>query len=331
MRRLQLALFVVVLPLLVVSLTLSGCKKPEENTNVGDDGSGGGGGGGGVKPAGAKMTGIKMGNGVIKGKVVLKGGKPDLEKMNASLKAQIEAKDDKAVCLAGTPEEIHQQHYRIGPEPDNTVGNVFVWVMPVDSRGSYFEFSKEDLDKLKVPKMITIGQPHCAFEPHVDLAFPSYADPKNPKKMIPTGQVVDIVNNATISHNTKWDEVGRITSGNKLLPQGDKLALPLVPESAPLRISCSIHPWMDGYIWSLSHPYADITKSPTSPAKIKPDDPSYGTYEIKNVPTGVKLKLIAWHEEAQFLTPDRKIAGAPDIELKDGETLTKDFEMEASK
>jgi len=323
MRRFPLALLMVFIPVVVLSLTLSGCKKPEDNTVIFDEGSVAGGGSKGGSAA--KMTGIKMGNGIIKGRVVLKGSMPDLAKMSAALKTQMEGKDDKAICLAGKPEEVMQQRYQIGP--DNKVGNVFVWVMPTD-KASFFEFSKEDIDKLKL-KPVTIGQPHCAFVPHVDVAFPDYANPANPKKILPTGQIVDVVNNATISHNTKWEGTSKIPSGNKLLPQNDKLQLPLVPESVPLRVECSIHPWMDAFVWSFNHPYADITKSPTSPALIKPEDAVFGTYEIKNVPTAVKLKIVAWHEEALFLTPDKKMASAETIEVKDGETLTKDFEMEA--
>jgi hypothetical protein len=327
MRRFQLVLSGVVLPLFIVCLALSGCKRATDD----EGGDEGGGGGGGRKPAAVKMTGIKMGTGVIKGKVVLKGSTPDLDKLTAELQKRIKEKDDRDYCLAGSEDEKSQQRYRLGA--NGNVGNVFVWVTPPDSN-SFFEFSKDDIDKLKL-NAVDVGQPHCAFEPHASLAFPEYRDPNNPRKFLPTGQTFTVVNNATISHNTKSNGTSKIPPVNQLLPgmkDGEivgKMPLPLKAETSALRIECSIHPWMDGYIWSLDHPYAAITKSDTNPkdTKVKPGDPSFGTYEIRNVPAG-KLKIVAWHEEALFLTPDKKLTGGAEIEVKAGETVEKDFELE---
>jgi hypothetical protein len=65
---------------------------------------------------------------------------------------------------------------------------------------------------------------------------------------------------------------------------------------------------MEAFIWSFDHPFAAISNAD-------------GTYEIKNVPTGVEVSVIAWHE-----------AGAPgngkEIKkgvLKDGDTI--DFKL----
>jgi hypothetical protein len=329
MRRIQLVLCGVVLPLFIVCLALSGCKKATDDD--GEDG-GGGGGGGGKKAAPVKMTGIKMGTGVIKGKVVLKGSKPDLDKLTADLQERIKQKDDRDYCLAGSEDEKTQQRYRLGS--NGNVGNVFVWVIPPDSN-TYFEFSKDDLGKLAL-KPVDVGQPRCAFEPHASVAFPEYRDPNNPRKFLPTGQSFTVVNNATISHNTKSNGTSKIPAVNQLLPgmkDGEivgKMALPLKAENSALRIECSIHPWMDAYIWSLDHPYAAVTKSDTNPkdTKVKATDPAFGTYEIRNVPTGVKLKIVAWHEEATFLTPDKKMTGGYEIEVPADKPLEKDFELE---
>jgi hypothetical protein len=328
MRRFKLLVGGVALPLLVVCLALSGCKKASDEEG-GEEGGGGGGGGNRPKPA-VTMTGIKKGDGVIKGKVVLKGSKPNLNTLTEELQKRIRDKDDKDYCLAGSEMEKSQQHYRLGT--NGNVGNVFVWVMPPD-RNSFFEFSNTDIDELKVRKRVDIGQPHCAFVPHCELAFTAYAT-KDPKKMVPTGQEVWVVNNARKSHNTKWPDTGKIPGKNELLPamEGDqivgKVKMDLVPESSPVQFECSIHPWMNGYIWSLNHPYAAITKSDTNPKEtaVEPDKPAFGTYEIRNVPTGQKLKIVAWHEEARYLTPDKN---GVDIEVPAGGTVEKDFELEA--
>jgi hypothetical protein len=281
-----------------------------------------------------------MGTGTIKGKVVLKGSKPDIDKMTADLQDRIKQKDDKEYCLAGRESEKSQQRYRLGT--NGNVGNVFVWVTPPDSN-SFFEFSKDDIAKLKLLP-VDVGQPRCAFEPHAALAFTEYREPPpgNPRKFLPTGQNFTVVNNATISHNTKSDGTTKNPPVNQLLPGMKdgaivgKMALPLKADTSYLRIECSIHPWMDGYIWSLDHPYADVTLSDTNPKDpkgtavnkwVKADDPAFGTYEIKNVPAG-KLKIVAWHEEALFLTPDKKLTGGYEIEVKPGETVEKDFDLE---
>src|SRR5262249_32974609 len=161
-------------------------KKASEDEG-GDEGGGGGGGGNRPKPA-VKMTGIKMGAGVIKGKVVLKGAKPNVDKLTADLQAQIKQKDDRDYCLSASEVEQSQHRSRLGT--NGNVGNVFVWVMPPDSN-SYFEFSKDDLAKLAL-KTVDVGQPHCAFEPHAVLAFPEYRDPNNPRKFLPTGQTFTV-------------------------------------------------------------------------------------------------------------------------------------------
>lgn len=315
MRRLQLSLLGVGLPLLVACLALSGCKRVDEpeDSDLWKDLQG-------STKAGTTVakTPIPMGKGVIKGKIVWKGAKPEIGKLNNEMLVAMNGKpDDKRVCLGKdcSPDEKDQQRYRIGA--NDTVGHVVIWLTPPD-RNSFFEVSDDNLKALDL-KNVTVEQPHCAFIPHVTRAFTHYADPKNPKKQKPTGQNVIVLNDAPISHNTKWADTGKIRGGNVLLPPTKSVTLPLVPETKPLRIQCSIHEWMDAWIWDFDHPYADVSKCDG----LQPDDAKYGTFEIHNVPTNTKLKIVGWHEEG-VVTP----VGGEDIELSDKEpTLTKDFEI----
>ncbi len=289
MRRLQFGLLSIGLPLLVLCLALSGCKKVDEP----DDGHLWDSLKGTSKSAAAvAKTPIPMGKGTIKGKIVWKGAKPDLPKLDKDMLVALGGKDPK-VCLSPecSKDEKDQQVYRIGT--NDTVGHVVVWLTPVD-KNSVFNFSDDDIKALKLEE-VKMRQPHCAFIPHVALAFTHYADPSNPRKLKPTGQNVVVVNDATISHNTKWADTGKIRGGNVLLPPGGSVTLPMVPETRPLRIQCSIHEWMDAFIWDFDHPYADVSKCDGLEANAQ----TYGTYEIKNVPTGVKLKINAWHEDGQ--------------------------------
>jgi len=314
MRRLQFGLLSIGLPLFVVCLALSGCKKVDEpeNSHFWADLQGS------SKAATAvAKTPISMGKGVIQGKVVWKGAKPDLPKLDKDMLATLGSKDPK-VCLSPecSKDEKDQQIYRIGT--NDTVGHVVVWLTPTD-KNSYFAFTDDDLKALNLKPVKEFDQPHCAFIPHVDWAFTHYLAPdlKNPRKMNPSGQVVKVRNNATISHNTKWADTGKIRLGNVLLPPGgEPITLPLVPETRPLRIECSIHAWMDAFVWDFDHPYADVSKCDGLEANAD----KYGTFEIKNVPTGVKLKITAWHEEGQ-------VAGGGEIEVTEGEPLIHNFEI----
>jgi hypothetical protein len=133
--------------MLALSLVLVGCGKPSEE---------GGGAASGEKGGGAKKTESAKGKAkaelipvkgeykaTLKGRVTLKGNPPDLAKLNADIRKLIDEKPaEKAVCLAGRPEEINEQSYKIGE--NKNVANVFVWIEPVE-RNQFFEVSHPPL------------------------------------------------------------------------------------------------------------------------------------------------------------------------------------------
>jgi hypothetical protein len=249
--------------------------------------------------------------GTLKGKVTLAGEKPNLEELNTKFKAKIDK--DQTVCLAADApdEQKTQQEWRISK--DGGVGNVVVWLRPAD--GTYFK--KHDADPAWAPKdPAKIDQPHCAFIPHVQTMFPAYFDPKEPGKEHRTGQELVVVNSAPIAHNTKWDGGTKNPGGNETLQsKGEKKIPGLKPNyNQPIAINCDIHKWMSGYVWAFEHPYAAVTKED-------------GTYEIKNVPAGVELKVVAWHEVPTFITKG-KAKGDP-IKVEADKETVKDFTVEA--
>jgi hypothetical protein len=250
--------------------------------------------------------------GTLKGKVKLEGAPPNLDELNAQFKAKIDK--DQGVCLApDAPEDQKtQQVWRI---KDGGVGNAVIWLRPAD--GTYFK--KNDADPAWAPKEpAKIDQPHCAFLPHVQTMFPSYYDPKEPgkEKQHRTGQELIVVNSAPIAHNTKWDGGTKNPGGNETLQSKSEKKIPAVNANynQAISINCDIHKWMSGYVWAFDHPYAAVTKED-------------GTYEIKNVPAGVEVKIVAWHEVPGFIDEKTKAKGEP-IKLKDGEN-TKDFTITA--
>jgi hypothetical protein len=321
MRRFSFGLAIATLPAFALSLMLAGC-------GSGDTSSKGGGGGGGSGKSGEKadqgeqkeeLKVLSPGKGVLKGKIVLKGS-PNTEELTKVLRDKIKTKDTE-YCMKGSETETTEQEYRIGK--DNTLGNVFVWITP--DTGTFFKVDENQLKALE--KEVKIRQPHCAFIPHCAFLFSRYKpDPKKPRELKPTGQVLKIVNDAEIGHNTNWSGGQRNSGGNEILGKGrDRVIDNLVPESKELTIKCNIHPWMDGYLRVIDTPYYDISKSDTLDGKdkVEKSDAKFGTYEIKNLPAG-KVRVIVWHEKCGYLNKD---GGKGEVvEITDGKETTKDFE-----
>jgi hypothetical protein len=312
MRRLQLGALATVVPALLASLVLVGCGGKEEKGTDNKPPSASG----KPSPGAAAMTkGIEGGTGTLKGKVELEGTPPDIKAMTEELLKAIKMKtDDAKYCLMSPEDQRTAQEWRIG---DNKgVGNIFVWLEPADAS----EFFKIDEKQLAaVPKEVVMDQPYCAFVPHCVILFPKYRDPKNPKKLLETGQKFVAKNDATISHNTKMDGGAVNSEPNKILAaKTSHKPVVFTPSKEPIDISCGIHPWMRAYARVYDHPYTALTVVGKD-AK----DGQFGTYEIKNVPQG-KVRVIAWHPKAGYLNGPK----GEEIELKGGEN-TKDFKISA--
>ncbi len=267
-------------------------------------------GAGGLQPVEAKERGI------LRGKVVSKGKDPAprLAELTKSLKDRMDVHADKGCCQAGKPEEVSQQVWRIGD--NQQVGNVFVWLMP--PKGSFFPIDPRQAAAAKA-EPVEIDQPHCAFLPHCTILFPAFPDSDDPKKQLPTGQAFRVLNSAPLAHNVRWPD------GNYVLASGRKLDIDdLKPARLPIQFECNIHPWMSARVLVLNHPYAALSRSDTAPAalRVKKDDATFGSYQIDNVPAGVRLRLFAWHEEVGFVS-EGAFQGE-EIELKPG-VNEKDF------
>jgi hypothetical protein len=212
-------------------------------------------------------------DGVVRGRVVLDGEMPTIAPVE---KMAVHA--DHAQCLAGSDVEKNEQTWIISK--DKGVANVVVFLRP--PQGKYFDIRPED--KNRTDKVV-VRQPHCAYVPHVSAAFPSYFDGKEQKR---TGQAFLVINDAPINHNTKWQgDALKTGTGNRNLRSGEELPIELKVESEPITLGCDVHPWMRAKVWAFDHPYAAVTGAD-------------GTFEIKNVPTGVEVGVVAWHESPGY-------------------------------
>lgn len=96
-------------------------------------------------------------------------------------------------------------------------------------------------------------------------------------------QKIDVTNSDPIGHNTKIDP-GKGVPFNQNLPSKQSVAyVPSDEEALPATVSCSIHPWMRGYLLPRKDKYFAVTKAD-------------GSFEIPNLPAGEEVEIQVWHE-----------------------------------
>jgi hypothetical protein len=279
----------------------SGGSSTKEKATSSSDGGGatasGGSAGGGA--AGATELESK-GSGTIKGTVMFDGNPP------AATPVKMEKDPD--VCNKTDQKKL--QVWEVGP--NKGVANVVVWLRA--PKGKAFKIP-DDMKQWKGDP-VSLDQPHCAFEPRVLALYPSFFDPQA-KEQKSSGQKFVVVNSATIPHNTNVTPSSTLINqgGNNLLPPKSKQEMVFKPSKAnqaggeqTITFTCNIHPWMKGFAKVFDHPFEAVTKED-------------GTFEIKNVPAGVDLDLVYWHESMNAPQVAEKIT------LKDKETQTKDIKV----
>lgn len=122
-------------------------------------------------------------------------------------------------------------------------------------------------------KEVKIDNQGCRFEPRVVALH--------------TSQKLIVGNPDPVGHNTKADLFAN-GSFNDLIPAGGKLEKKFAKtESRPMPVSCSIHPWMNGYLLIRDNPYFGVSDE-------------NGVITIKNVPEG-KRTFTIWQEKAGFV------------------------------
>ena len=214
-------------------------------------------------PAAARQAGPWA---AIKGQVVLPAG------VAVPARKPLEVSQDKAHCLSKGP--ILDESVIVNPKSKG-VKNVVVWLRPdTMNPKSAFEPGQINPDDAKRKAAeVVIDQPCCMFVNRITTAR--------------VGDTIVVKNPAPVAHNFRWTS-GNNGELNQTVPAGDtfKMPQPLVAESGPIPFSCTIHPWMSGYVRVFDHPYYAVTD----------DD---GKFEIKNAPAG-KFRLVYWHEKVGF-------------------------------
>ncbi len=125
-------------------------------------------------------------------------------------------------------------------------------------------------------------------------------------------QTLLIGNSDPIGHNAMMD-TRKNPPINVTIPSGGTVRYSFGHEERePVSVSCSIHPWMRGWILIRDNPYMAVTDE-------------HGQFEIQDLPVG-KWEFAVWQERATFLTdvvindtPVQWKRGRVEIEIKSGE------------
>lgn len=157
-------------------------------------------------------------------------------------------------------------------------------------------------------KNVILDNLNCRFEPHICC--------------LTTTQTLLIGNKDPVGHNTKIDTQNN-PAINENLPTGAELEKTFSKsELRPAAVSCSIHPWMRGYLIVRESPYFAVTDET-------------GSFKIANLPAG-DWKFQVWHEKKIF--SEVKVGGKTtkwskgrfDVDIKAGENNLGDVVISAA-
>jgi hypothetical protein len=214
---------------------------------------------------------------------------PKLIKMSGS-------KDEKNCRDGATERELVDQKWLVNKE-NKGISDAIIFIKPPE--GKFFKIHPSYMQKAKKP--IELRQPHCVFIPHSFVYWASYYD-KESREQKPSGQQLRIVNDSKFNHNIAWLGDEDINpKGSLTLPPGASRSLKFIAQDTPVRFKSDIHPWMSANCWALDTPYAARTDE-------------NGKFTIENVPAGVEVHVVMWHEAAGFLFGQKGKA----MTLKDG-------------
>jgi hypothetical protein len=172
---------------------------------------------------------------------------------------------------------------------------VLVWLADAsDTKGAKTEWPAKLIhpDLAKAPATLELDQPVCTFAP----------------RMVGIRAETKLIykNSAKVGHNVRIEggDLGPVV--NQLIPPGKQLDVGAIKaRPLPLSYSCTIHPWMKGWIGAFKHPYFAVTNEK-------------GEFEIKNAPAG-KYRLMVWHEGYGFVQQNKNNRGIV-INIEDKKT-----------
>jgi plastocyanin len=228
--------------------------------------------------------------GTLTGRIVYDGKAPKAEPLNVD--------KDQAVCNVVPPMD---ESIEVGS--GGGLKNALIFLRT--EKG--IEIAPEYKDSAKKP--VVVDNKGCRFEPHVSI--------------LQTGQTLEVKNSDTVGHNTKADALNNAPF-NDLIPAGTSITKTWdKAENLPVKIGCSIHTWMGGYILVRPNPYAAVTNDK-------------GEFTIKDLPADQELEFVLWQEKSGYLQNAKNKEAKVDkkgrfkLKLKPGENNLGDFVVSPS-
>ena len=122
---------------------------------------------------------------------------------------------------------------------------------------------------------VVLDNKNCRFEPHVIFAR--------------AGQKISVKNSDPFGHNTKVESVAN-AGANFSLPADSVTEYSFAKEeSLPVKVGCSIHPWMGAWILVRGNPYGAVSDGK-------------GEFTIAKMPAGREIEFQLWQEKLGFLS-----------------------------
>lgn len=121
---------------------------------------------------------------------------------------------------------------------------------------------------------VVLDNKACRFEPHVIF--------------VQAGQKIAVKNSDPFGHNTKTESVAN-PQQNFSLPANAVIDYTFEKEEQlPVKVGCSIHPWMGAWVVVRSNPFAAVSGTD-------------GEFTIAKLPAGRDIEFQLWQEKAGFL------------------------------
>jgi plastocyanin len=151
---------------------------------------------------------------------------------------------------------------------DGLVENAFVWIKDgLGDRG--FELPTA---------AVTIDQQGCLYHPRVTG--------------VQVGQPIVFQNSDSVLHNVHGTPVVASAWNFTMSMKGSQRTLKLDKPEVMVSVRCDVHPWMQGWIGVVDHPYFSVTGAD-------------GRFTLRDVPPG-EYTVAVWHE--RFGTREAKVS-----------------------
>jgi hypothetical protein len=225
--------------------------------------------------------------GDLRGRFVLDGVPPEREKLKIT--------SDQEVCCQ---HDLRSELLVVNPD-NKGIQNVMVYLFQNKTGVQATAYDKQEVPihesylplEKESEKLDNNG---CRFDPHAALVW--------------TRQTVVLGNSDPIGHNVKIECSSVNRPSNDTIPSGGTIERKFdKPERLPVRVSCSIHPWMAGWLVIRDTPYMAVTDAD-------------GKFAIKNLPAG-EWQFCFWHEKAGYVS-NVKVQGKAEEWKRGIKTLT---------